>query len=262
MNIKHLAPILFLIILASCGRKKNAFTPELPEKSKEELVNRLHELSNLEWDMLSTKTSVKFSTEDQSNSFKASIKMKRDSAMLVNISFAGIPIVQSAISNDSLKLVNRRDKCYKFQDRSALENVIDFPIEYAQLQDIIIGKPLLFNKEEEHIQVANKTFYELKTKRKRNQNSNEEVIITYYLSPTTLDLNKVTVESPSDQTTMEIVYVGKHEKIEGLMLPQEMNLVIKAKGKKTSLDVSINKPDVSGETKLTLNVPDNYVACP
>lgn len=255
--------LLFLLLFfVSCGQKKSAFDSEIKEKSTGELVDRLDELSNLNWDFLTAKTTVKLVTDEQSNSFKASLRMKRDSAMLVNISFAGIPIVQSILSNDSLKLVNRKDKCYKFQDRSALDQVLDFPIEYYQLQDLLIGKPLIFNKEQEHIQISNKAFYEIKTKRKRAQNSIHEIFITYYLFPTSLELSKVRLESPADEATMEITYIGKHEKIDGLVLPQEIDIVLKNKGKTSAVNISYNKPDISHEKKITLNVPENYATCP
>jgi len=252
-----------LLTLLSCGRKKSAFSPEFPTKTTEELVNRLDELSNLEWDFLTAKTNVKLSGDNQNNAFKASLRMKRDSALLVNISFAGIPIVQTVLSNDSLKLLNRKDKCYQFQDRSALAQIIDFPIEYSQLQDLLIGKPLLFDKNEAHIQIQDAGFYQIKTKRKRLQETTqEEVIITYFLNPLTLELNKVTLESPFDQTTMEIVYVGKHEKIEGLSLPQQIDLVIHGPKSTTTLNIAYNRPDISNEKKISLNVPENYVPCP
>jgi hypothetical protein len=262
MSIKIAILGFFVLLILSCGRKKTAFSPDFPTKSTQELVNRLDELSNLEWDFLTAKTNVKLSRADQTNSFKASLRMKRDSALLVNISFAGIPIVQTILSNDSLKLLNRKDKCYKFQDRSALEQIIDFPIEYSQLQDLLIGKPLLFDKEKEHIQIQDLGFYQIKTKRKRNQNiESEDVTITYYIHPTTHELSKVTLESPQDETTMEIVYVGKHEKIEGLSLPQQIDLIIVGPKSTTTLNITFNRPDISNEKKISLHVPENYVTC-
>lgn len=263
MNVKVTFLGFLLLTVVSCGRKKAVFSPEFPTKTTQELVNRLDELSNLDWDFLTAKTNVKLSSESQTNSFKASLRMKRDSALLVNISFAGIPVVQTVLSNDSLKILNRKDKCYKFQDRTALEQILDFPIEYFQLQDLLLGKPLLFDKTKEHIQIQDLMFYQIKTKRKRSPESlNEEVIITYFLHPSSLELNKVKLESPFDQTTMEIVYVGKHEKIEGLSLPQQIDLVIQGPRATTTLNIAYNRPDISNEKKISLNVPENYVPCP
>jgi hypothetical protein len=263
MNIKVAILGYVLLMLLACGKKKTAFSPDFPTKNTEELVQRLDELSQLDWDFLTAKTNVKISSADQNNSFKASLRMKRDSALLVNISFAGIPIVQTVLSNDSLKLLNRKDKCFKFQDRSALEQIVDFPIEYFQLQDLLIGKPLLFDKNQEHIQIQDLANYQVKTKRKRSQqSSNEEVIITYFLHPTSLELNKVKLESPYDKTTMEIIYIGKHEKIEGLSLPQQIDLIIQGPQSTTTINISYNRPDISNEKKISLNVPENYVPCP
>lgn len=255
--------ILHLITLSiACGRKKVVFTQDLSEKSLIELVDRLDELSQLEWEFLTAKTNVKMVSTEQNNSFKASLRMKKDSAMLVNISFAGIPIVQTLISKDSLKLVNRKDKCFTFRDKSALEAITDIPVEYAQIQDLLIGKPLLFDKRFDHVQIRNNNYFEVKTTRRKNPNTEAKIHLTYYLSKTNLELNKVKLESPQDQTTMEISYSGRHEKIEGLMVPQDIHIVIDNPKGRTTLQISYNKPDISQEKKLTLNVPENYVVCP
>jgi hypothetical protein len=261
--VLRLLLFLHLIFLSiACGRKKVLFTQDLNEKSINELVNRLDELSQLEWEFLSAKTNVKMVSPEQSNSFKASLRMKRDSAMLVNISFAGIPIVQALISKDSLKLVNRKDKCFIFKDKSALDAITDIPLEYAKIQDLLIGKPLLFDKSFDHIQIRNNDYFEVKTTRQKSPNSETQIHLSYYLSKTNLELNKVKLESPQDQLTLEINYHGKHEKIEGLMLPQEIIIVIDNPKGRTTLQISYNKPDISHEKKITLNVPENYVICP
>ena len=263
MTIKYVIFSILCLTLFSCGRNKAVFIASYPVKTTEELVQKLDELSNLEWDFLTAKTNVSITNNDQTNTFKASLRMKRDSALLVNISFAGIPIVQSVLSNDSLKLLNRKDKCFKFQDRSALEKLIDFPIQYSQLQDLLIGKPLLFDKSKEHIQIVGNDHYEIKTKRQRSPNtSNKDILISYFLSTTTLDLKKVELESPEDNMSMEITYTGKHEKIEGLMIPEKIDIVISTPKSKILVNISYNRPDVSNEKKIALNVPENYVSCP
>ena len=254
--------LIGLFKLISCGRKKSAFTPDFERKSTEELVQRLNELNQIEWDFLNTKSNVKVSSEQQNNSFKASLRMKRDSAMLINISFAGIPIVQTVLSADSLILLNRKDKGYTFRDKSALDNFVNFPVEYEHIQDLLIGKPLLFDSTQEHIQVENPLFYELISKRPRDNNSRQTIELRYFLSPKALELQKAILYSPIDETTMEINYLGKHEKTEGLMLPEVVDIVINSPKGKTNFIINYNKPDISQEKKITLNIPENYVPCP
>lgn len=251
-----------MTITVGCGKRKHNLTSDISEKSLAELVGRLDELSHSEWDFLSAKTNVKITSGDQSNNFKASLRMKRDSALLVNISFAGIPIVQSILTKDSVKVVNRKDKCYKFQDLSFVDSLIDFPIEYQQLQDLLIAKPILFNKDAEHIQISNNTLYEIKTKRSKNNSSKDTINISYFLAPTTMELQSTTIESKADQAKIDVFYSGKHEKIEGIVLPQEVRIVLSRMNKISIIEISYNKPDITTEKKITLTAPENYVVCP
>jgi hypothetical protein len=230
------------------------------------LVNRLEQLSTLEWDFLSAKTQVKVSGSQANENFKASIRMKKDSAVLINITKLGVPALQVMVTNDSLKLVNRIAKCYVKEDRAALPEMIDFPVEYAHLQDMLIGKPLIFNREFAHIQIPDKNSYVIKTKRPRtavsaSQEQLPDVIITYYLDPKNLELTKVVLESPSDNAKVEILYTGKHEKIEGLMLPLQVDIVITTPTDEVRVEIVYNRPDIAHEKRITLNVPENYERC-
>ncbi len=262
------ALVLFatLAVIASCGKRKKSTTFEFPQKTTEELVDRLDQLSTLEWDFLSAKTQVKVSGSQVNESFKASIRMKKDSAVLINITKLGVPAMQVLVSNDSLKLVNRIAKCYIKEDRAALPEMIDFPVEYAHLQDLLIGKPLIFNREFEHIQIQEKNAYVIKTRRKRSGATSAgsdslDVIISYYLDPINLELFKVILESPEDKAKIEITYTGKHEKIEGLMLPLQVDIVITTPSDVVRVEIVYNRPDVAHEKKLNLNVPENYEKC-
>jgi len=269
--IKNRFRIIFLlatisVVAVSCGKRKKSTEFEFPEKSTEQLVERLDQLSTLDWEFLSAKTQVKVSGSQANETFKASIRMKKDSAMLVNITKLGVPAMQVLVSNDSFKLVNRISKCFIFADRAALPEMIDFPVEYAHLQDMLIGKPLIFNKEFEHIQIKDKNAYVIKTKRPRNsgviiEGQNPEVIITYYLNTVSLELMKVTLESPVDHARIEITYTGKHEKIEGLMLPLQVNIVISTPADEVQIEILYNRPDIAHERKINLNVPVNYEKC-
>jgi len=255
------------LVAFSCGKRNKLHSTDNPEQTLSVLLNRLEFLSTLEWDFLSAKTQVRVTSKERSDSFKASIRMKRDSAILVNISFAGFPIFQTAISNDSLKLLNRKDKCYKFHDRTALEQFVDFPVDYAQLQDLLIGKPLIFNRAMEHIQIQDNDFYVVRTKRPRIAGtnlpfeSNPDISIMYYLDVQSLELSKVILDSPSDKAKVEITYTGKHEKIEGLMLPQRVVIVITTPDDVITIEIAYNRPDIEQEKKINFNVPDNYGKC-
>ena len=258
--------LVALLAFTACGKRRKGNVNDFPEKSTQELLDRLDQFSTLDWDFLSAKTQVKVSGSQANENFKASIRMKKDSAVMVNITKLCVPAMQVLVSNDSFKLVNRISKCYTIEDRAALPEMIDFPLEYAHLQDLIVGKPLLYNRSFEHIQIADKNGYVIRTKRPRyaDRNGNgqtPDVIISYHLNPTNMELAKVVLESPSDSSKIEIIYTGKHEKIEGLMLPIQVDIVITTPNDEVRIEIIYNRPDIAHEKKINLNVPSNYEKC-
>lgn len=254
--------MVLVLFLYSCGKTRKVNDAQELDLKKAQLLDTLATLSKTDWDFLSTKTNVKIIRGDQTNSVKTSLRMKRDSAFLINLSFAGIPIVQAALSQDSLRLVNRKDKCYVLASKEALVNLIDFPFEYAQAQDLLTGRPLSFDRTKEHILIQDDSFYVLKTKRPKSAtDTTANYFITYYLSKVNLSLIKTEIESPADNASAEIIYRDRHEKIEGLCLPKEIDVFVNSPQSNMRIYLQHNRPDVTTEKKITLNIPENYEAC-
>jgi hypothetical protein len=259
---KSFGILIFCLLLLACGKTKNIQETQELDLKKAQLLDTLASLSVAEWDFLSTKTNVKVVRGDQTNSVRTTLRMKKDSAFLLNISFAGIPIIQAALSQDSLRLVNRKDKCFVLASKDALINLIDFPFEYEQAQDLLTGKPISFDRSKEHILIQDESFYVLKTIRPRSSmDTTANYFITYYLSKSNLSLVKTEIESPGDSASAEIIYRDKHEKIEGLSLPKEIDIFVTSPQSNMRIYLQHNRPDVSSEKKITLNIPENYEAC-
>jgi hypothetical protein len=102
----------------------------------------------IEFNTFSGKVKVDYRDGDGKNyDFNAFLRMRKDSVIWVSINAAlGIEAFRILITPDSVKVLNKLDKIAQFRSLSYLQEVTKLPIDFHTLQDIIIGNPVYFDR--------------------------------------------------------------------------------------------------------------------
>jgi len=262
-------PLLFigvLLFMVACSKKTTPFGYEKPEKKRTvELVDKLDDLSNYQWDFLSTKINTKFLSREHKQNFKTTLKMKRDSLLNATITFAAIPIINAILSPDSLKVVNKKDKCYILEDLQFLKRKFEIPFEFIQVEELILGLPLAWDRESRYHQLDDFYYYVISSHKRRFVNRREtkgegDILIRYFLSPTTMELSQVLIDSPQDTTSIRIQYFDRYND-GGFPLPQRTEINIFTPRDTISVEMKFQKPEIEKEKVIFLTIPENYEKC-
>ena len=104
--------------------------------------------NHIDFNTFSGKVKVDYRGGDgRSNDFNAFLRMKKDSVIWVSINAAlGIEAFRILITPDSVKVLNKLDKIVQFRSLGYLQEVTQLPIDFHTLQDIIIGNPVYFDR--------------------------------------------------------------------------------------------------------------------
>jgi hypothetical protein len=102
----------------------------------------------IDFNTFSAKIKVDYRGSDgKSNDFNAFVRMKKDSVIWISINaLLGIEAFRVLITPDSVKVLNKLDKIAQFRSLSYLQDVTQLPIDFHTLQDIIIGNPVYFDR--------------------------------------------------------------------------------------------------------------------
>jgi hypothetical protein len=102
----------------------------------------------IDFNTFSAKIKVDYRGGDgKSNDFNAFLRMRKDSVMWISINAAlGIEAFRIMITPDSVKVLNKLDKIAQFRSLGYLQEVTQLPIDFHTLQDIIIGNPVYFDR--------------------------------------------------------------------------------------------------------------------
>ena len=131
--------VLAIVFSPSCKTAK-PIAKELDYYKKPEKVIANVQDSALNFKALSMKASISIQGDDQKTSFKASMRMSRDSAIWASITFLGIAGAKTIITDDSVRLINYKDKNYVSTDFRKLVDVFNSNlINLKNLQAILLG---------------------------------------------------------------------------------------------------------------------------
>jgi hypothetical protein len=144
--------VLLMLTLIACGKKKETVATNEPvrERSAPYLLKR-YERNEFDYKWLGMKVDASFLTMGETQSFKANIRMRKDSVVWVSISPAlGIEVIRLMITPDSLKMMSKipDNKYYYAGNFQVISDLVGVDLDFDMLQNLLIGNAVGLDKEE------------------------------------------------------------------------------------------------------------------
>ncbi len=266
MRRSDLIILLITLVLFSCNRKGKDGVVKLENKDISELTGALNRISTDEITTFYTKASTNYSDSSRNVNFKTSIRAILDSIVNIDIKYSAIPLVNAVVTADSLKVVNRRDKCRVLNSISALKEQFGIEFTLNDFEDLLLGKPINFAPDKTYYQLEDEQYYVVCTHSKKDfkkiaKDKNEAVVIRYFLSSELDHIRRVVIESTLDDAIIVIEYKG-FERIGERLLPTGLTIDIKI-GEKAPLffEMDYSKTRVNEAEEIYFVIPEGYEDC-
>lgn len=155
MIVRFFHIILLLIVISvmtSCKRNKGVIETQEPLKERTaSYLLRKYERNQFQYDWVGMKLDADFITMDESQGFKANVRMKKDSVIWISISPAlGIEVFRVLITQDSVKYISKipDNKYYYTGGFESISELARIDLDFDMLQDILIGNAIGLEKDE------------------------------------------------------------------------------------------------------------------
>lgn len=157
----------------SCKTQRPINERERTQKNSTEIIEEAI-AAQLNYESFSAKVSADIKVKNQSNSFKATLRVRADSAIWMSISPAlGIEVFRLLCTVDSVKYVDKINNRYFLGDYKMLNKLTNSELNLAAMEKILTGNPLYFNTESKYRSNNDKTGHYLAT---RNTNRLRRVV--------------------------------------------------------------------------------------
>ena len=258
--------ILPLFFLAACSPKTTAPVTQQDRVGKatdEELIAALVALKESNPTHFYTKIDTKLQNSTNNHSFKTSLRIAKDSAINAMITFAKIPIMTAHIDLDTVKIINRREKCFVLQDINYIKTTFGVDFDFANIQEILMGRPIDFNPKEAYYILQDSKYYVVSTHSKKGAKdvtAENSFIINYYLNKDLKSLAKVELFTADKSTFVEVEF-NSHQEVEEYVFPKDIVVTIKAPKDKTIITLSYEKIEINVPREMVAIIPESYARC-
>ncbi len=143
--------ILFVPFLFGCKSKEVVVTQEPLKERTQAFLTRNIEKNKFEFDWLGMKLDAEFTSGEEQQGFKATVRMRKDSAVSVSVSPAlGIEVLRMLVDRDSLKMVSEipGDKYVFLGSVEQLSELAKIDLDVSTMQDLLVGNPIGLSREE------------------------------------------------------------------------------------------------------------------
>jgi hypothetical protein len=143
--------ILFVPFLFGCKSKEIVVTQEPLKERTQAFLTRHIDKNKFEFDWLGMKLDAEFTSGEEQQGFKATVRMRKDSAVSVSVSPAlGIEVLRMLVDRDSLKMVSEipGDKYVFLGSVEQLSELAKIDLDVSTMQDLLIGNPIGLSREE------------------------------------------------------------------------------------------------------------------
>lgn len=141
--IRYIFGLLTVILtLSACSNQKRlAKGKPLKNRSSTAILNRHYE-TPFEFEWVGMKLSAEFETPEESRSFKATVRMRKDSVVWISITpLMGVEMLRAIITPDSIKYVSKvpKDKHYFTGSIDELGELTHSDIRFTMIQGLLMG---------------------------------------------------------------------------------------------------------------------------
>jgi len=241
--------IALIVFLFACGSNKDVVTSSLEYRSSKSIVKKVNQ-NHLDYNWFTAKLSGKIEIGGADTPISANLRIRKDSVIWFSVSaLLGIEVARVQITPDSLKLINRINKTYWSGDFEDVESAYGMPVNYEQLEGILVGQISLENQKMRSIVSENK--YLLFNKSKKEIPQTKAWIDNRFLTHTFL------LEDELEQS-LTIRYL-EYEKHAQRWVPLKLNLLLASIEQQTEANFTYSKVNINNPKKVNFNIPENYV---
>lgn len=250
--------VFAVILLAGCKSKQvfvDTKTPTTVVKEDSlaltsEKIIASHYSNKIDFSTLYIKASAKYKHDDNSQSVTAEIKIRKDEQILVSIRVLGITMAKALITPKEVKYYEKLNGTYFEGDYEALSRWLGTDLDFAKIQNMLIGQPIDDLTKQKYTFTETDKFYKLNTKEGGTDKS-------FFFEAEHFLLKKQEINQPEKERNFEANYPNFQE-YSAAILPASLTINAFQKQEKTTLIIDYNSISFNEELTFPYSVPDGY----
>lgn len=250
--MKRFLAIAVLVFLVACKSKSVAVDATKADSGAS--VNKIiesHYNNKFNFSTVYIKSNVQYVSVKQSLSATAEIKIKKDEQILVSIRFLGITMAKASITPTSVSYYNKMDGTYFEGDFSILSEKLGTDLDYAKLQNILLGQSIDDLKKGKYTESFADQTYRL------DDLSDSKMQKSFYIDGTRFLIQKQEIKQVLENRMIQVAY-SNHKDYNEMILPLTINIDGYQNENKSEINFEYDTVSFNEELSFPYSIPDGY----
>ena len=243
--------VLGLLFLGCKSAKIDQPTERLDPKISVKQIVKKHNKSQSDFNTLQGRLKVEYTQGSRSETHTVTLRMEQDKTIWIN---AFLNMVRVKITPDRVRFYNKLDKTYFDGDYTLVSNFLGTKLRFENLQNLLLGEALFEITSKEFKKEMHPNSYMLTPKRE-----NALLDFLYLINPRYFKLDAQILSQSLKQNVLKIQY-RSYQKVEEVVLPENMQITATNKNEKTSLNLNIKSVSLGQSLRFPFNIPKGFKA--
>ncbi len=210
-------------------------------------------VDDVEFEYLSSKAKIDYVSKNNSVSATANIRIQKDSVIWISLSPGlGIEAARVLVTIDSLVLIDKINKVYFNYNYDTLSKKLDFHLNYALIESVIVGN-LIYPYEREKLIKSPKTYAY------GQQQGN--FVFENFIGVVSKKLERIAVMDTLSKNTVSVEY-SDFQLVNEEVFPFQINALLSYvddSNRKTSVNIEYKQTQIEEKPlKFPFNIPQRY----
>lgn len=250
--MKRFLAIAILVFLAAC--KSKSVVVDTAKADSNAGVNKIienHYNNKINFSTVYIKSKVRYDNGKQAVNVTAEIKIKKDEQILVSVRFFGITMAKASITPTSVSYYEKANGTYFEGDFSLLSEKLGTDLDYAKLQNILLGQAIDDLKKGKYKESFADQTYRL------DDLSDSKTEKSFYLDANKFLIQKQEIKQTLEERMIQVSY-SNHKEFNEMILPLIIDINGSQKENKSEIKFEYDTVTFNEELSFPYSVPDGY----
>ena len=243
--------VLTLLFLGCKSTKIVQSSETLDSKMSVKQIVKNHNKLQSKFNTLQGRLKVEYIQGDRSETHTLTLRMENDKTIWVN---AFLNMVRVKITPDRVRFYNKLDNTYFDGDYALISEFSGADLQFKNLQNLLLGEAIFNLKPKEFTKTTHPNSYMLTPKQ-----PNALFDLLYLINPTYFKLDAQLLSQSLKQNVLKIQYQS-YQKVDGLVLPENMAITATNTNEQTTLNLNIKSVSLDQPLRFPFNIPKGFKA--
>tara|TARA_B110000093_G_C12910763_1_gene384658 strand:- start:567 stop:1343 length:777 start_codon:yes stop_codon:yes gene_type:complete len=243
--------VLTLLFLGCKSTKIVQSSETLDSKMSVKQIVKNHNKLQSKFNTLQGRLKVEYIQGDRSETHTLTLRMENDKTIWVN---AFLNMVRVKITPDRVRFYNKLDNTYFDGDYALISEFLGADLQFKNLQNLLLGEAIFNLKPKEFTKTTHPNSYMLTPKQ-----PNALFDLLYLINPTYFKLDAQQLSQSLEKNVLKIQY-RSYQKVDGLVLPENMAITATNTNEQTTLNLNIKSVSLNQPLRFPFNIPKGFKA--